>query len=91
MFELLPIVAGALAGRGAVLLLAGGEAMRRHPRAMRGVAYVAAALGGVAVSLLAGEPAVTLAFPAVDAALGGGGFLAYQVAAAAMRARRLPG
>jgi len=79
MLELVPIVAGALAGRASVLLLT-----ERHAR----WSWWAAALAGVGVSVLAGEQVVSVAFPAVDALLGCAGLLAARVAEQALRSYR---
>ncbi|HEX4932758.1 MAG TPA: hypothetical protein VFV33_06220 [Gemmatimonadaceae bacterium] len=79
MLELVPMVAGALVGRASALLLT-----ERH----RGWSWGVAALAGVAVSALAGEPAVSLAYPATDALLGCAGFLAARAAESAWRPYR---
>ena len=49
---------------------------------------MAAALAGVAVSVVSGEPAESLAYPAFDALLACSGLVALQVATSVLRARR---
>jgi len=90
MLELVPIVAGALVGRGIVLLLTGRSIAQRHPHLTDALALVAAALAGVAVSVVSGEPAESLAYPAFDALLACSGLVALQVATSVLRARRRP-
>ncbi|MCC6930116.1 MAG: hypothetical protein IT359_14120 [Gemmatimonadaceae bacterium] len=79
MLEFAPILAGAVAGRASALLLT-----ERH----RAWSWCAAALAGVGVSVLAGEPAISVVFPAVDALLGCAGYLAARVTESALRAYR---
>ena len=90
MLELVPVVVGALAGRGVVLLLAGRPMAQRFPHAADALALAAAALAGVAVSVVSGESAEAFAFVALDALLACSGLVALQVAAAVVRARRRP-
>ena len=79
MLELVPIVAGALAGRASALLLT-----ERH----QGWSWWGAALAGVGVSAIAGEHVVSVAFPAVDALLGCAGLLAARATESALRSYR---